>query len=342
MAKHSSEVERDLSILQVDYTAVNGAPFEHFYCPILFRDEDTDLSMGHVVNAKIPNSPRARAVQRSDVDNWYGSMFEADFQTFLETRESSLHDVMSKPHLHKRLRPRIRVDGEEVRHYAYNAHLGASHTPMLLDNEMGDTFRFVLDMRPEEIGARLDNRWDVATEADFRLAALVTMIKSAYLTLFHILGYKYALSPAGIFVGHDILGRFYVENKDKPKAEVVAAAIPFFQPYVNMMRPIVMYSGPPPRGTVEDRIVKACFGTSGRSYAMIVCVKTNHELHAVFMPAFNHPDLAQVYLDFLNSEGKETLRIFECKFDEESGCWNGTGEPEEVRWPKGHETLALE
>jgi hypothetical protein len=73
-----------------------------------------------------------------------------------------------------------------------------------------------------------------------------------------MLGYEYALSSAGIFVGHDILGAFYQENHEKPKEAVLAAGRQFFQPYVNMMRPIVGYSGSPPQGTLNDRAGFSC------------------------------------------------------------------------------------
>jgi hypothetical protein len=341
MTIRKKKIARALHDLQADFTEASGAPFKNFYCPILFKDEATDLSMGHVVNEKIPNSSRATVVQRCDVDNWYGSMFESDFVAFLEAKDSSLHDVISKPHISQRLRPRIRIEGNPVRHYPTKARVGPEHTPLILDNEEGAVFRFALAMRPDQVSAALNNNWDVAAEADFRLSALVTVLKSAYLTLFRILGYRYALSPAGIFVGHDILGQFYRDNKDRPKKDVLAQAVPFFQPYVNMMRPIEMYSGQAPQGTVDDCAVKACFGSSGRSFAMIVCVKTNYDLHAVLMPAFNHHDLVAVYLDFLKSEDNETLRAVDCQFDVKEGCWTGPAEQAELRWPKGHETFAL-
>jgi hypothetical protein len=341
MKIHKNKMARDLRVLQADFTEATGAPFKEFYCPILFKDEATKLSIGHVVNERIPNSSRATVVQRRDVDNWYGSMFESDFVAFLEAKDSSLHDVMSKPHISHRLRPRISLEGKHIRHYPAKGRIAQEHTPLLLETQDGGAFRFALAMTPGQVSSSLSRKWELAAEADFRLSALVTMIKSAYLTLFRVLGYRYPLSPAGMFVGHDILGKFYRDNKDKPKKEVLAEAVPFFQPYVNMMRPILMFEGEAPQGTVDDNAVKACFGSSGRSYAMIVSVKTNYDLHAVLMPAFNHHELVAVYLDFLKSQDRETLRAVDCQFDVKQGCWTGPMDQAEVRWPKGHESFAL-
>jgi hypothetical protein len=66
-----------LSALRADYETVTGRPFSHFYCPILFRDEPVDLCQAHI--AAFHDSSRAGTVQRADVDNFVGSVFEADF-----------------------------------------------------------------------------------------------------------------------------------------------------------------------------------------------------------------------------------------------------------------------
>jgi hypothetical protein len=36
-------IGQKLNILRSDYQTVVGKPFSHFYCPILFLDEDVDL-----------------------------------------------------------------------------------------------------------------------------------------------------------------------------------------------------------------------------------------------------------------------------------------------------------
>ena len=41
---------KKLEGLRSDYQTVTGFPFEKFYCPILFRDENVELCRAHLVN----------------------------------------------------------------------------------------------------------------------------------------------------------------------------------------------------------------------------------------------------------------------------------------------------
>lgn len=72
-------VKSKLEKFRVNYTQITGQPFTHFFCPILFRDDNVPFSQAHIINYAFPNSSRSWTVQRSDVDNFYGSNFEADF-----------------------------------------------------------------------------------------------------------------------------------------------------------------------------------------------------------------------------------------------------------------------
>ncbi len=337
----AAELQRDLERLRIDYARKDGKPFKHFFCPMLLSDQEAELCLGHVVNEGIPDSSRAKVVQRADVDKWYGAMFEADFVALMQAKGCSLPDLLSNASLYKKLKPQVRRDGKQVRHYRHDSPKAPNHTPIRLDHEAGGVFQFALDMHPDEVQASLHASWEIAVDVDCRLPALVTLIKAAYLSLFRVLGYAYALSPAGIMVGHDLLGRFYLDNVGKRKDDIRAAAVKFFQPYVNMVRPIMMYSGEAPRGTVDDLKVKACFTTSRRAYAIIVCVKTKHSLNAVLMPAFDDPDAVRPYLDFLTDEENKTLRAWDCKYDPVAQVWQGSGESSSIRWPKGDETIGL-
>ena len=65
--------------LRVDFESVTGNPFQHFFCPILFKDERAQLCRAHVINRRFRNSYPARTNQRADVDAWFGTLFENDF-----------------------------------------------------------------------------------------------------------------------------------------------------------------------------------------------------------------------------------------------------------------------
>ena len=66
----------NLEQLKADFESVGGKPFEHFYCPILHVDEDVPPIKGHVVPESLGG--RAMVLQRPDVDNGFGSFFEAE------------------------------------------------------------------------------------------------------------------------------------------------------------------------------------------------------------------------------------------------------------------------
>jgi hypothetical protein len=71
------EFQGKLELLRKDYKSIRGKPFNYFYCPILFRDENVPLCRGHIVNRAFPNSYRVWTAQRKDVDNFFWTYFEA-------------------------------------------------------------------------------------------------------------------------------------------------------------------------------------------------------------------------------------------------------------------------
>jgi len=245
-----ADVQRASPSLRDDYARVAGKPFHHFYCPILCADEKVRLCMGHIVNDAIPNSSRSCVVQRADVDGFFGTVIESDFVTLACAKRSGLREVLADPDLSKKLQPRIMVGNEEVRHFHYKGHFDKEeHTPLLLEDKNGnDGLRLVLQKHPDEMTAAQAKKWAVVVDAGFRVCFLVALIKAAYLTLFCLLGYRYALSIAGRYVGHDILGGFFRAASGLSNGEAKRVAAQYYRPYVHMVRPIVGVKGTPPRG----------------------------------------------------------------------------------------------
>jgi hypothetical protein len=56
--------EKELTKLSQDFTETIGRSFAHFFCPILFCDEDTELCQAHIINEAFANSTRESTVQR--------------------------------------------------------------------------------------------------------------------------------------------------------------------------------------------------------------------------------------------------------------------------------------
>src|SRR5687768_4156909 len=109
----SNKMERVRALLREDYKRATGTSFEHFFCPILWRDERTDLCLGHVVNQAIPNSFRGSVLQRKDVDGFFGQHFESEFTTLIRTRDLRPSDVFRDAELRKQMRPKLRIRGED-------------------------------------------------------------------------------------------------------------------------------------------------------------------------------------------------------------------------------------
>jgi len=184
----SAEIERQLTRLREDYRALYGAPFTHFYCPILCKDEETELCLGHIVNEAIPNSRRTTVVQRSDVDRFYGAAFEADFTALLAARLRSPSALLLEK-LPPRVDAKLMVDGEEFEYYRHvRGQVPSGHTMLLFESDDGKCTPLILKRPPQQVIAAEESHWRVVVDADMRLASLVSLIKAAFLTLFRLFG----------------------------------------------------------------------------------------------------------------------------------------------------------
>jgi hypothetical protein len=113
----NESVNNKVEELKSDYTTVNGQSFSHFYCPILFRDEETELCKALIVNQAFPDSSKVWTVQRKDIDNFYGSIFEADFVDVREFADISPPEILTDKTLSKRFNAKILLDNELVEHF---------------------------------------------------------------------------------------------------------------------------------------------------------------------------------------------------------------------------------
>jgi hypothetical protein len=197
---YSEEIERQLAAMRADHEKVEGYPFKGFLCPILLRDERVPLCLAHIVNEAIPNTYRGTVVQRQDVDNFYGSRFEADFTNRIQMMGMDAGDILADPTMCRRMQARILVDGEEWRHYSDQENVPSGHTQIELDIGKPEPLKWIVKKSPEEVLALQHLGFKLAMGRDCRLPFLVSSIKAAYLTLFKLMGYNYALSAAGIAI----------------------------------------------------------------------------------------------------------------------------------------------
>jgi hypothetical protein len=165
---------------------------------------------------------------------------------------------------------------------------------------------------------------------DLRIPALVSLIKAGHLSLFEMLGYRYALSAGGYFVGRDILGEFFLQNLNKPKSEVLKNAYPFFREFVNLVRPI-QSTKLNLQGTITDGSILICRDNSGSAWALITFIKTSQSLHAVMVPILERDKSAAKFISFLKDKN-ESLEVSYCQY--KLGQWNLANESFKLLWPK--------
>jgi hypothetical protein len=171
---------------------------------------------------------------------------------------------------------------------------------------------------------------EIVIEKDIRLPALVSLLKAAHLTLFEMLGYRYALSAGGIFLGRDVLGKFFLRNRDLSKADVLIDAASYFREFKNMMRP-VMNAPPEAPDTVTDRFLFVCHCEAEIPWALIVFIRTSDLLHAVLVPVLETQSAAARFVTFLRGDGGP-IWANRCHFEGER--WLGSKESEILNWPK--------
>jgi hypothetical protein len=286
-----------LAELRADYEKVVGQPFEHFYCPILFRDDHTPLCRAHIINAAFRDSARRWTVQRKDVDGFYGAFLESEFLAIQERGKHDPVDVLINKQLAHRLQPKIALSGREVGHYFPKGRVPAAFSEVTVKREGKPTVRLALKLHPSEMLAALQVNCQIMIERDVRIAALGSLLKAAHLTLFDMLGYQYALSAGGYFVGHDIIGEFFRNSVGKAKATIQKNADRHFRQFVNLVRPVV--SAPDAlKGTTSDGLIYLCIGASG-PWALLTLIRTGKSLHAVVVPALENAEVAARFVAFL-------------------------------------------
>ncbi|VFQ46153.1 hypothetical protein [Desulfoluna butyratoxydans] len=329
-----NNVIKRLAVLNKDFESVTGSKFKNFFCPILYSDENVDLCKAHIVNKSFPNTTRKWTIQRKDVDEFYGANFESDFSNIFYNQNTLRPDeVLVDKSLSKKLKPKIEINGNELSYfYAYKKTPAIFPKYKVFSNENSVDIALKTNSVNQEI--LNESNWEIVINHDLRLAALVSLIKSAYLTLFNMLGYKYALS-SGSHIGSIVLGKFYTDNiKDKSKKSVLSKSIPFFENYTQLVRPLESCSYDF-KGTAIDNTVLIC-ETNGCFWGCIVIIKIGTKIHHVVMPLFDSIYGESLFYSFLSKEIYQ-FRIRFAQYKENQ--WFLFKQTYDIPWPQQNVSL---
>jgi hypothetical protein len=181
-------------------------------------------------------------------------------------------------------------------------------------------------MLPEDAIAQEEQSWEARISKDLRVSALVSLIKMAHLKLLREFGYRYVLSSTGTFVGRDILGTFFRQNRDKPKAEVLKNAHPFFREFAHTDQKVTLCCQ-----NSQDKQFLICTKDNA-PWALIIFIKTSQVWNAVMFPILCQPDSAATFLAFLKNEN-ETLQVNKC-YVQQWGQWEIGEDLITLDWPK--------
>jgi hypothetical protein len=176
---------------------VTRSSFDYFFCPFLYKDEDVELCKAHIINQKFSNASKIWTVQRKDVDNFYGSFFEAEFLLIQHKEKLDAFEAMKR----KDIQTEVLLNDKPVDYYPHNNNIPDGFTPLVIDKN-GEMLKIVVKMPSTDVDQFKNEQWEIAHFNDLRLPAFVSLLKAAHLTLIKLIGYSYVFSKGAHYVGN--------------------------------------------------------------------------------------------------------------------------------------------
>lgn len=282
---------------RLDYASQRGRPFEHFFCPILARDEPVEICKGHVVPRRFKTSNKW-VPQRADVDAFFGTIAEADFLAVVRDRNKDPGTLLTSPSLRRQHRPRLECEGREIEYYTTTSPV-RGHTPVSFRGEDGASCcDLALKVSFDKVRALDGKKVEIVVERDYRPAVVASALKSAHLTMFSLFGYRYVFSPAGLHLG-DILKTFFEVAHSKSRVDQIVELGSHFRGFEAMVRPLFITGNSVAQGTISDKWVLACMNAKNQAFAAGIVVKASEtDIFCVFVPGSEFA--IDTYYSFLN------------------------------------------
>ncbi|MCY2987543.1 MAG: hypothetical protein NTY19_06725 [Planctomycetota bacterium] len=319
----SPDLQHRVEMCRQDFEAERGRPFDHFFCPILHCDQDVELCKGHVIPDAF-GTCRAWVPQRKDVDNFFGSVAEADFLGVVQDRGKSPFDLWIDRKTRSRHRPRLEHQCVNLDYYfPKRVDPVAGQTIVHVAGDQGERLcDVVVKASRDQMMNLVGEQLQIVIDQNFRAAIVASVLKAAHLTLFKMLGYRYVFSAGGQYLA-DILSRFYLLNHGSTQNVSDEVLSKYFGPLGCMISPMMVRSGTAPQGTVLDNQVLACVGATQGVFALGVVVKAADDLFCVFLPP-NEGKAIDTYSGFLLEPPRSVLvkilRYYPGEA-EETSCW---------------------
>jgi len=284
MAINPDELRRHLD----DYARWSGKRVDRFVCPITERRcEESELMNGHILCDGIISASSKTVIQYGDIDHFYGTRVEPSVVRFINIPKKTPADLLS-----------------HVSNVKLNFSDGSTLTGFFAGPEAGKKFPCI-DLRRD--GMLLANIY-VRTEVDDpRLQVqgvqvewtmgfqnshwVAAMVKSAYLALFRILGYRFVLNAYGEFI-RQTLNSYY---QDRASSE---AAFTYFWPFRNALKMLIRPDTLRPESdgpdTLEDSTVLIHKTSSGMMFAISLRFKMNDLIALVTLPMCHDTKLGRL------------------------------------------------
>ena len=331
----NQKIKNRLAHLNADYESVFGSPFRHFFCPILYRDEATELCQAHVINKAFRDSDRSWTIQRKDVDSFYGSHFEADFLAIQEKDRQQVDEIMADKDLVRLLKPKFILDGKEIEYYYPKGAVPPTHSEITLFTSKKN-IRIALKLSPEAMRNAKNENWEIRVEKNINLPALVSLLKAAHLTLFHLLGYRHVWSSSGRFLGKIVLGDFFFKAREMKRDEVLDLARNHFTQFANLVRPFLINPSPF-KGTLTDDWLYVLMNGS-QPWALLIFIRTESHVNAVLVPTLDSEENYFYFVDFLKKPGS-TINVRNALW--KGDRWEISSKSETHVWPEAQFDVGL-
>jgi hypothetical protein len=320
------ELSKRIEELRLDFAAECGKPFEHFFCPMLMRDEPAEMCRAHIVNEAL-GACDDWVPQRKDVDNFFGSAVEADLVTIIRNKGKKLTDILRDTKVKGKIKPKLLDNETVIGHYFPKPgapSVGGHTVAKLIDNGQS-ICNLAIKKAENDLLSLTDSDLAFVIDADFQPEVTASMIKAAHLTLFKLFGYKHVFSVTGCYLA-SILRDFFEKYKPPAKCQETHVA-DYFCRFESMVVPILKAERL--KGTATDNRLLSVFGSSGNIYAMGVIVNAGEDTFCVFVPGME--SAIDTYFSFLEERPKsiavKVTQLFQATASEETHFGIPPGEP---------------